>query len=294
MADHYQVLGITRQADKQVIKSAYKKLAIRYHPDKNPENPAAEEQFKLINEAYQVLSDEDKKSFYDLQLQDVRRHLAPHPQAYQPFRPFDRENYRRFAAARARYQAQQQHARKHLTKVYALSAVGLLAFWALILTLVFYWRHHLAQQHYAEGLAFVKQKNFYEALYAFNNALAQDDRFASVYFSKAAIFIDFRKNYQEALSNISEGEKYQKGTLPPEVLLRRGVCHYFLHQYEKALPDFDSLATVKPVVGEALFYRGSIRWHNNLPNYACSDWIEAYKAGYDASLDSLTFHCSRK
>ncbi len=63
--DYYKILGVERKASKDEIKRAYRKLALKTHPDRNPGNPKAEEQFKEINEAYQVLSDADKRARYD-------------------------------------------------------------------------------------------------------------------------------------------------------------------------------------------------------------------------------------
>ena len=63
--DYYDVLGVSRNADQAEIKSAYRKLAIKYHPDKNPNNPEAEEKFKEAAEAYEVLSNPEKKQRYD-------------------------------------------------------------------------------------------------------------------------------------------------------------------------------------------------------------------------------------
>jgi len=63
--DYYEVLGVTKGADEQEIKKAYRKLAMKYHPDKNPGDKAAEEKFKEAAEAYDVLSSADKKSRYD-------------------------------------------------------------------------------------------------------------------------------------------------------------------------------------------------------------------------------------
>ncbi len=63
--DYYEVLGINRNASADEIKSAFRKLSKKYHPDLNPDDPTAEEKFKEINEAYQVLSNQDKKARYD-------------------------------------------------------------------------------------------------------------------------------------------------------------------------------------------------------------------------------------
>lgn len=64
-ADYYEVLGVSRDASDQELKSAYRKQALKYHPDRNPGDHAAEEKFKEASEAYQVLSDADKRAAYD-------------------------------------------------------------------------------------------------------------------------------------------------------------------------------------------------------------------------------------
>ncbi len=64
--DYYNILGIQKNASNEEIKKAYKKLAIKYHPDKNKGNKIAEEKFKEINEAYEILSSPDKKEIMTL------------------------------------------------------------------------------------------------------------------------------------------------------------------------------------------------------------------------------------
>jgi molecular chaperone DnaJ len=63
--DYYEVLGVAKAADEAALKSAFRKLAMQYHPDKNPGNAEAEAKFKEVNEAYQVLSDPQKRAAYD-------------------------------------------------------------------------------------------------------------------------------------------------------------------------------------------------------------------------------------
>ncbi|MCL5808531.1 MAG: DnaJ domain-containing protein [Deltaproteobacteria bacterium] len=63
--DYYKILGVEKNADTDEIKKAYRKLALKYHPDRNPNNSVAEEKFKNISEAYAVLSDPEKRKQYD-------------------------------------------------------------------------------------------------------------------------------------------------------------------------------------------------------------------------------------
>ena len=63
--DYYEVLGVEKSSDEATIKKAYRKLAMQFHPDKNPDNKEAEEKFKEASEAYEILSDPDKRQRYD-------------------------------------------------------------------------------------------------------------------------------------------------------------------------------------------------------------------------------------
>ena len=65
MADFYHVLGVSKDASPEEIKKAYRKLAVQYHPDKNPNDSTAMDKFKKISEAYETLSDEKKRKIYD-------------------------------------------------------------------------------------------------------------------------------------------------------------------------------------------------------------------------------------
>ncbi len=73
MKDYYQTLGVDRDADEEEIKKAYRRLALKYHPDRNPGDKSSEEKFKEIAEAYGVLIDRSKRSEYDMYGADAGR-----------------------------------------------------------------------------------------------------------------------------------------------------------------------------------------------------------------------------
>ena len=128
MLTHYDTLGISRHATAEEIRLAFRKLAVKYHPDKNLGNRQAEEQFKRVNEAYQVLSDEDQKAAYDLKLsyqqvhqsyQQAQQHRPPPPPPVRrPQPPF-------YHRARATTRFSPQDERKSIG--YAFGFIGLIA-----------------------------------------------------------------------------------------------------------------------------------------------------------------------
>jgi len=82
---HYETLGVNKKSSTDEIKSAYKKLAKKFHPDINPNNPSAEAKFKEISNAYNILSDENKRRQYDAELEGIRINYGPGIYGQSPF-----------------------------------------------------------------------------------------------------------------------------------------------------------------------------------------------------------------
>lgn len=75
MKNYYTILGVKLTSTKNEIKKSYRKLALKFHPDKNPDNKEAEEKFKEIAEAYEVLSDNNKRNSYNILLQKEEQRI---------------------------------------------------------------------------------------------------------------------------------------------------------------------------------------------------------------------------
>ena len=83
--DYYEVLGLQKGASEEEIKKAFRKMAMKYHPDKNPGDKEAEEKFKEISEAYEILSDEEKRKQYDEELHDYELSSSPQTVSVEDF-----------------------------------------------------------------------------------------------------------------------------------------------------------------------------------------------------------------
>ncbi|PJF17725.1 hypothetical protein PSACC_02466 [Paramicrosporidium saccamoebae] len=82
MVDYYSVLGVPRDADEDTLKKAYRKLALKWHPDRNPDKTAAEKKFKEVSEAYEVLSDKEKRTVYDQYGEEGLKGGVPPPNGF--------------------------------------------------------------------------------------------------------------------------------------------------------------------------------------------------------------------
>lgn len=154
MLNYYEILGISRHADIPEIKKVYKALALKYHPDRNPDNPVAEEKIKQINEAYGILSDPYKKASHDLQLSyaDQKRTQAytPPPTYRRPKAKTERSIYDRYGKYVWNERPQYHEAPAYkIDKTYVrnqLIAFGAVAILAIIIIAGYNFNEYLKEQ----------------------------------------------------------------------------------------------------------------------------------------------------
>ena len=296
MADYYQLLELEIYCeDKQVIKSAYKKLATRFHPDKNPDDKAAEEKFKEINEAYHTLIDDEKKRLYDLYLSFIyeRKNASPFIPLKTNYNQFKRKGYQYYQyrhESRARYEREEALSQKKAIKFFLLILGGLFIIICCLLT----WRHFLdveeAKDYYTEGLKLVKSGNYSVAYNYFNKSIKLNDDEPGPYFAKAEIDMLVNKSYYEAYNSYSEAIRLSK-KFDGLIYFKRAYCSYIMHNFVSAINDFDLLVKEKDFADEVYFFRASSYMHLQNQKQACFDWLKASELGFKQAEDSLKILC---
>lgn len=217
MKNYYHVLGLQNFATSPEVRRAFKQLAVRFHPDKNPNNPVAEERFKEVNEAYQFLSDEERKGKYDLLL----------------YQNVDLDDlYARYLAqkrAEAYAQAQQRPAYSGQSvakrSAYDVSDYKVGFFSTLLLFYLLYtftafndfvarWKFYRATQEYAV-------ENYDRALELLGSAASYDNSYSRIYYLKAQCWLAATNSISQASSEMETALMYASYA-PPEYLLLFG------------------------------------------------------------------------
>jgi curved DNA-binding protein CbpA len=145
MENYYKLLNVPEAAEEQEIKKAYKKLAVKFHPDKNPNNAVAEERFKQINEAYQTLSNKELRATYDYLLLNLRYQTLSQQHTQTHTQP---SNYREpgYTPSTPSYRDEDQ--KKGVT--WALGILGIVAVLVISALSVISFLHYLDKQELTE------------------------------------------------------------------------------------------------------------------------------------------------
>lgn len=270
MADFYEILGVNQSADSTAIRTAYKRLAMQYHPDRNPGNLQAEEMFKAINEAYHILSDPLKKSRYD------SRFTAQFTSAYEEtnWREVQRQKYARW---------QQAQKKRYTFDAHYFKIQGLAFLVFIIMSGISFGIFHTAnyfitskyekiwQQHHQSVLEvnslFGKGK-IDEAMEKMIGLYEKDPLDFQLIHARDSLVNELRKlseknftsqNFDEALYQLTCLKKYE---FPPreETLRRIGVCQYNMGSYSDAAQSLKQLHSQQPWNLEIAYQIGFINF----------------------------------
>jgi curved DNA-binding protein CbpA len=271
LADFYEILGLTQSADSTAIRTAYKRLAMQYHPDRNPGNPQAEEMFKAINEAYHILSDPLKKSRYDSRF---TAHITS---------PYEEQRWR--DAQKQKYERWQQTQRKRYVfdgHYFKIQGLAFLVF--IIMSGISFGIFHTANYFIAAKYDKIWKQN-HQSIVEVNSLFAKGKideavgQITSLYekdpldfqfiHARDSLINEVRKlaeknftsqNFDEALYQLTCLKKYE---FPPreETLRKIGVCQYNLGVYGDALQTLKQLHSQQPWNLELAYQIGMINFN---------------------------------
>ncbi|WP_026999084.1 J domain-containing protein [Eisenibacter elegans] len=270
--DYYQILGLDRQASAEDIKRAFKRLALQYHPDRNPDSPHAEEQFKRINEAYQTLSDEHKKWIYDLlgtapaaatSPGPVYPEYTPPPPTYTP------------PSANNETQPLTKRARK---RWYQLTVVFGLFFIVFAIYFHGWMNRYSARLNVSDAQEARAGGNYDEALGYLNSAKNFYPEYAAAHELEGDIYYENYQIYRYALKAYTKAIEYTDQP-SPQLLFKAALSAYHTRQYTEAHQYLNQLIVLQPHNAEAYYYRARSQYALGYADTSvCNDMMRAAKA----------------
>lgn len=245
MKNYYHILAIGYNATPAEIKGSYRQLAKEYHPDVNAGNRSKEETFKLISEAYQVLSDEGKKASYDLSLLLQLNGQASATQS-------NTWNIRRTAARRKNFYRRRVPV-EYSRRTHFAMAVLLLTIAAAVFIVPLSLTRYSSEYHYDKGLEYFQEGQYYAALNSLEHSVIDfGSKDVEACLLAGTILMSQYGQYDYAIDYIdkglarasSPGEKVQLLYLKGQCLAGSTDYHAAIEAFEQALvlwPEYDSL-----------------------------------------------------
>ncbi|MHC2993499.1 molecular chaperone DnaJ [Pontibacter sp. HJ8] len=255
----YTILGVSHTASAQEVKLAYKRLALKYHPDRNQGNARAEELFKIVNAAYQILSNPGKRARYDLKLQ----YLQEQRQTIQQHQPYHNPRYRQTrepaSVSERHYQNiprrdERRFARKDLYITAGFFAIMIVFSLLLKVTMDYI----TGEDKYKTALTYIEDGKYSSAHSLLTDAIYFRPKHADAYLTRASIEMHVYENYRSAVEDLNQVIALQEKP-SAEAYLMRGKCLAKLTQYKQAESDFGQALSLDSTLHVAQLDRGEVR-----------------------------------
>lgn len=269
----YEILGVAKSASKDEIKTTYKKLALKYHPDRNPDNPIYEEHFKKINAAYHLLSDDKKKAAYDIKLNySLSTHTVP-----VHMRQRYRYSYRKNIPISGTKQT--------------IIIVGF--FFTMILgsiLLYHFMNNFSARRCYDEALELILKGETFTALGKLSEAIEFDDEYSEAYSKRGELLIITFNDFQSALYDFNNAIKFAQDT-SALMFYKKGICNAKTGRYREAIIDFNRAILLDPEKSKTYYLRALSKFAIGDTADYCQDIKMAQQYGYIDAANILDIDC---
>ncbi|MEO1655260.1 MAG: DnaJ domain-containing protein [Bacteroidota bacterium] len=289
MSNYYQILGVEMNASSSEIKSAYKKKAWQYHPDRNPQNQVAEETFKQVNQAYQILSDPFKRANYNLSLvqpQPTRfNHYTSYNHPRPPFTHPPQEPYHNTYDP-ANYVS------NSLKKRIKIGAIIFTLFMVLFGLLFHrYMNQYGAKLYLEEARDFYERKKYKAALIKLRYAVASDPYQYEAYELRAEINSEELHNYFMAILDYNFIIKHVKDP-KADIFFKKGLCYFKMYDFDESIIHLNSALSRDKTQGEYYYYLGLAQLKTGkTPGKPCDLFQKAFKLGINEAREYIRKEC---
>lgn len=255
----YTILGVSHTASAQEIKLAYKRLALKCHPDRNPDDARAEELFKVVNSAYQTLSDPSKRARYDLRLQYLREQR----QAIRQHQPHHHARYRQTRppapVSERFYQNIPRREERRFVRKDLYITLGFFAFMFVFSILLKSTMDYITgEDRYKTALSYIEHGKYSSAHSLLTDAIYFRPKHADAYLTRASISMNVYENYRSAVEDLNQVIALQDRP-SADVFMMRGKCLAKLEKYIEAERDFGIALTLDSTLHAAQLDRGEVR-----------------------------------